>query len=204
MATIESTGREKRPLFRWMVAGTAALFLMTSAYQASWGQGVEQFYPPPVGPGGDDEDDGLSGGEIAGITIGGLAAAYGIWLLAGKDDDDEEEEEQQSAKALKSGASASAVRLVPQKNALAAGDQSAFDLQARSAVDGKWYSVTGSGAATVELKDGKSGLVRQDGAKNVFCLPISAKSAKSAVVVGRLNRPGAGPLVAQTTVQLGG
>jgi hypothetical protein len=187
------------------VAGTAALFLTTSAYQASWGQGCDPFYEDCGGGGGGGDDDGLSGGEIAGITIGGLAAGYGIWLLAAKDKDDDDEEEQQKvmAPSLKSGAAASAVRLVPQKTAVGAGDRTAFDLQARSSVDGKWYSVTGSDAATVALKDSKSGLVRQDGAKNVFCLPISAQSAKSAVVTGRLNRPGAAPLVAQTTVQLG-
>jgi len=203
MSTVESSTGEKRPLFRWAVAGTAALFLMTSAYQAAWGQGFCDPFYEDCDRGGDD-DDGLSGGEIAAIVIGGLAAGYGIWMLAGKDDDDDDEEEQQSvmAPSLKSGATASELRLVAPKSALGAGERAVFDLQARSAVDGKWYSVTRSEAASIEVKD--SQLVRQDGAKNSFSLPITAQGEKQAVVTGRLNRPGASPLVAQTVVQLGG
>ena len=196
MSTVERSTR-RRPLFRWVAAGTVALFLATSAFQASWA-GPFGFTPPIPPIDGEDDDDGLSGGAIAGIVIGGLAAGYGLWLLLAGADDDEEEEEQQkvSAPTLDKSAGVSGLRLVPSKKSMGAGERNIFDLQARTA-DGKWHSVTAQDGASIEVKD--AALVRQDGSKNAYCLPITASVQKQVTVEGRFNN-----LTTSTTVQLAG
>jgi len=196
----EEAQPRRRPLFRWVAAGSAALFLMASSYQVAWGDhpGTNRFHEPIRED--DDDDDGLSGGAIAAIVIGGLAAGYGLWLLlAGADDDDEEEEEQQKVQnpSLDKSASISGLRLVAAKQMMEAGERNTFSLQARSATDGKWHSVTAQEGASIEVKDGS--LVRQDGSKNAFCLPITASvdGGKQVVVEGRFQN-----LSTRTTVQL--
>jgi len=188
----------RRPLFRWVAAGSAALFLMSSAYQASWGQGNDDDY---VGRGDDDGD----AKETALIAVGAAVGAGLLWLLLfGGDDDDggvADEDAAYASRKIPGGKTLSDVRLVPQKKVVAAGEQCAFDLQVRAA-NGKWQSVTGEAGASIEVSS-DSGLVRQDGAKNVFLMPLTAAQTGEATVVGRFTRPGAEPVSVTTTVQVG-
>lgn len=182
--------RGGRPLFRAVAIGTASLMLLTGAFQASWGQG---------GNGDYDDDGGLSSGEIAAIAIGGVAAAYGIWLLAGADDDDDSGDaatEEQKGAALPGG-DATAARLVT-VDKLGAGEQAVVDLQVRH--DGEWVSVSSSPSASIELP----GASRVDGARNLFSLPLGAAAARESVAVGRVTLPSGKVLVAEKPVSLGG
>jgi len=199
MSTVErTTGRARRPLLRWIAAGSAALFLMSTAYQASWGQGNNDNYP-------DDDDDGLSTGEAVAIGVGGAAALYGLWLLLGADDDDDDEageteDEATLARAGSAGA-VSGLRLVSDKRQVGAGERVALRLEARNAA-GQWQDVTGSSNAAINVAG--SSLQRMDGAKNAFCLPITAAASGSVVVTGSFARQGGAPMTTQTTIQLAG
>lgn len=134
-----------------------------------------------------DGDDGLSAGEIALIAgggavavVGGLAAAgvFGAGPAAGvvnppfpigAPHDCDERYEQLPAGAT----NVSAIRLVPQASTLDAGWCRCYHLEVKS--DGKWYSVTHRPDAIIqEVDDVRTPLIKQDGTKNVFCLPISA------------------------------
>jgi hypothetical protein len=194
MAKVErSTGRTQRPLFRWVAAGSAAAFLVSSAYQASWAQTARDY----------DRDDGLDSKDLALIATGAALGIAGLWwLLAGsRDDDDDEEAQEVKAPAPKDGAAVSELRLVPSRQRVGAGEQAVFDLQART--NGEWRSVTNRGEASIAVAEG-AGLVRLDGAKNAFALPITAVPGTQEVVVeGRFDRPGAGPLTARTTITVG-
>jgi hypothetical protein len=71
--------------------------------------------------------------------------------------------------------------------------------------DGKWYSVTRQEMASIELQDADAGLVRLDGAKNTFCVPVTASAGadgKNVVVVGHYTPANGEPLTAETTVQV--
>jgi len=211
-----------RPLFRWVALGSTAAFLLSSAYTKAWGG--------PFGGGGngtpgkcndadpndpdckildddddddinlddDDDDDGLSSGEIAAIAVGGLAVGAGLWYLMGRKKSDDGGEEQKATSAG-SAQKVTALRLVPRSKTVAAGERDVLDLQARG-TNGKWFSVTTDEAASIEVKGDSAGLMRLNGSKNAFALPISTSAAahgKQVTLVGRY----AG-LTAQTTVQL--
>jgi hypothetical protein len=188
--------------------GSAAVFLLSSAFQASWGQGLGGFY------GGNNTDEGLSSGEIAAIVVGGLGAGYFLFGMTRRrkkhhHNDEDTPQRVMAPQGPASGAAASSkltseVRLVPQKTDVAAGERCAFDLQVRGE-DGKWYSVTRQEMASIELQDADAGLVRLDGAKNTFCVPVTASAGvdgKNVVVVGHYTPASGEPLTAETTVQV--
>ena len=192
----EAPRARQRSLFRWVAAGSIATFLMTSAYQASWGQGTS---------GDNNENNGLTSGEVAAIVVGGLAVGGGLfYLLAGRRRRHHHEEEEQKAQALPKGQKVGALKLVPTSDSVQAGEVDTFDLQAQGE-DGNWYTVTGQEAASLSVKDGDAGLVTQDGTKNAFCLPLTAASSlngKKVAVVGRYETPEGKTLSAETTVTL--
>ena len=172
--------------FRWVAAGSAAVFLISSASQASWGQGAGGNHNGTENGNG----NGLSSAEKALIATGagvGGGLIY-IFLLGGRrkkrqDDDDNK------AQALPQGKKVSQLKLVPSSRTIEAGDVDVFELKGL-AEDGKWYSVTGREGASIEVKGEDSALVRQDGAKNAFCLPITTSSeynGKTVTLVGRFD-----------------
>jgi hypothetical protein len=167
--------------------------MLSTAFSASWGQGGGGNY------GDDDDDDGLSGGEIAAITIGGLGAAYGIWLLAGADDDDDDDAETQATFVPGSAGKASAVRLVAPKGGVAAGENAVLRLEARRG--NKWVNVTDERGSSFNVSG--SSVTRMDGAKNAFAVPMTA-AAGNAVAEGRYVQPDGTVLTAKTTVNVGG
>ena len=189
---MKNVERSKRPLFRMVTIGSTALFLLSTAYQASWGQGNN----------GDYGDNGLSTGEIAAISVGAVGGGYLLWLLAGdrdKDDNTSEEEEKKGAMVPGTPSRPTAVRLVPQKGTVGAGEQTAFDLQVHRG--GKWVSVNNDNRASIDVKGGMS---RLDGARNAFGVPMTASAGK-AVAVGRYTLPDGQVLQAQpVTVNIGG
>ena len=189
-------GQSPRSLFRWIAAGSIATILMTGAYQASWGQGAGGNHNPQP-PGG---DNGLSSGEVAAIVVGGLAVGGGLfWLLAGRRRKKHHDEDQQKAVTLPEGRKVSELKLVPSSRSVDAGDVDVFELKGL-AEDGKWYSVTSRDGASIEVKNEGSALVRQDGAKNAFCLPITTSSeynGKTVTLVGHFDT-----LSAETSVTL--
>lgn len=187
MNTVE---RPKRPLFRMIAIGSSALFLLSTAYQASWGAGSNGNY-----------DNGLSSGEIAAISVGAVGGGYLLWLLAGdrdKDDENTTEEEKKGAQVPGTSSRPTAARLVPQKGTVGAGDQTAFDLQVQRG--GQWVSVGSDKRASIEVTGGMS---RLDGASNAFAVPMTASAGK-AVAVGRYTLSDGQVLQAQTTVNIGG
>ena len=171
--------------------------LMTGAFNASWGQGTSGSY------GGNDE--GLSAGETAAIAVGAaLFVGSAWWFLAGGRRRRRRHTDDQKALAPVKDGNKSALRLVPSKELVEAGDREVFTLEALNA-DGKWVSVTDQDSATIELKDGEGVLVRQDGAKNSFCLPITTPASvdgQAVSVVGRYTTADGTDLQAQTTVRL--
>lgn len=208
MAIIESTSRQgnSRRMVRAVAAGAAGLVLLGGAYNAAFagkfgGGGPGGGYGP--GPGGDDDDDGLSTGETVGIAVGGaalIAAAAGAFggglfaaggaagmALLGTGDC-------KILDPLPAGAEVAEIRLCPQQTVLNAGECRVFDLQAKSRADGKWYSVANSPNATIELAEASDAVVKQEGAKNVFCVPVTAPQTannRSVVILGSY-RPGTG------------
>jgi len=183
---MDNVGRSKRPFFRMVVVGSAALFLLSTAYQASWGAGSGSY------------DNGLSTGEIAAISVGAVGGGYLLWMLAGdrdKDDDTSNEEEKKGAMVPNTHSRPTAARLVPQKSVLGAGEQTAFNLQIQRA--GRWENVQ---HASVEVK---GEMTRLDGAANAFAVPMTAKAGK-AVAVGSYTLPSGEVLQAHTTVNIGG
>lgn len=191
MNQAEQVTAKGRPLFRMVAIGSAALFLLSTAYQASWGQGNNGDY---------GDDDGLSGGETAAIIVGGAVGALGLWgIFAADDDDDDGEAEAASAPIPPSGGKATAARLVAPSRALAAGESTVFDLQVQRG--GKWVNATNEQGSAIEVQG--TSLTRMDGAKNAFVVPMTAKSGKT-LAVGHYTQPDGSVLTATTTVSVGG
>ena len=162
--------------FRLMAAGATGLFLMATAYQAAFagsvrGNGFDygtEGPPGPRGPAGDDASDTLG---WAAVGVGGAALLVSTGVLAKvfhKNDS-------AAAPELPRGKKVAAVRLTPSTGEIEAGSACAFDLQAQGQEDGKWYSVTARPEASLAVRG--AGLVKQDGTKNAFCLPVTATKA---------------------------
>lgn len=183
MSRVETNHARNRNLFRLVAALTVGAMLMSSAYTAAFAGGAHTAgYPDDGGGGGgdDDDDDGLSTGEKVAIGVGGAAAAAAIYYFVIKDDDDDDS----ASRPMPSGTRASALRLVPQTRTVEAGTTVAFDVQARSAKDGRWYNVTGSPDTSIRAS---GSLIRTDGTRNVFALPVTAprsEDGKSVEVTG--------------------
>ena len=226
-----SVDNKQRRMVRTVAAGAAGLFLLSTAYQAAFaggrpgggpggfpfpgpfpfpGNGPFPRYPPRGGgQGRNDNKSNETAAYAAGaaVIVGGVLFGTGIigGGAAGRNDDDEDEaDEAARVPQLPSSDRASALRLTPGTTVLASGTSRTFDLQARSARDGKWYSVTARPEATVRVKTGGDLLMRQDGTKNVFCVPITASKTGQVEVVGTFAPEGGQPETVTAQVQVTG
>jgi len=183
---------------RAVALGSGVLLLLGSAFQASFagpvgGGGKPDYEPTP--PVVQDEKTGISSGEAGAIAAASTFAGFGVSMLLGGGGGGEEEAEEpgesfsppegpielstppEGAKVLplpEGRTDLVAARLVPGRADLRAGGMRLLDLQVRSKSDGKWYSVTARDETTLELARPDAVVVRQDGRKNAFCVPLTA------------------------------
>lgn len=156
-----------RPAVKLVIAG----ILVTVAYQASFGA-----RPSAALYGGSDIGTGAAiglGVGAAGAAIG-LASSGGFGGGGGAGAGTLANGDASILQPLPSGTQIRALRLVPHDTDLDAGSCRVFDLQGRSASDHKWYSVTNSGDSSINLRDHTPCVIKQEGSKNVFCVPITA------------------------------
>lgn len=194
-------GRKGSPVFRWVAAGSAAVFLMTSAYQVSWGQGAGGNHNP--GPVNNNDDEGLDASEQALIATGAAVAGGLLYVFVFRRKRHHDEDDGKVQRSLPEGKKVGALRLVPTSDSVQAGDVDVFDLQARDD-SGNWVSVNDRDGASISV-DGDSPLVLQDGAKNAFCLPISTPSSfdgKSVTLVGNYRQDDGTQLTTRSRVML--
>jgi hypothetical protein len=176
---------------------------MGAAYQASFAAGPRPDY---------GDDGGLGAGAIAGIAAGAGLAALGLFgggaavvggaFLAGSDHECRERypilpENQTEIADL---------RLVPANSRLDQGYCRCFHLEAKSAADRKWYSVTHRAESVLEVRDRTDALVKQEGSKNIFCVPMTAPQSangQSIIIEGRFAPAGAAQVrTAEARVQV--
>jgi len=222
MPTVERSTR--RPLFRWVAVGSAAAFLLSTAYTQAWaglidggGDGTpgvcnnadpfdpDCVPPPPVGDDDDDDDDdeGLSSGEIAAIAVGGLAVGAGVYYLLGrKGGGGGDDGEEQSSRAKK-GEKVTGLRFKTGRGQVSAGERRVLELEAQGA-DGKWRPVTAEEAASIEVKGDSAGLQPLNGTKNVFALPISTPATADGKRVTLVGHYGGRTATTTLQIQVGG
>jgi len=204
----------RKPLLRLVAVALSGLLMTGFAYNAFAGNGGGQgiYPPPPPPPRQDGDDDGLSSAEQAAIGVGAaavVAAAGGAFgLFGGTDDDDEDTEMEDEALGAPSGDGAkeiSAIRLVPGKKGLKAGSNLVFDLQVRAKGKKKWLSVSNRPEAAINVAGENSALVRMDGTKNTFCLPLTtprSRDGQMVTVVGTFAPAGGSPMSAEAKVRV--
>jgi len=224
MPTVERSTR--RPLFRWVAVGSAAAFLLSTAYTQAWaglidggGDGTPGICnnadpfdpdcpidpPPPIGDDDDDDDDdeGLSSGEIAAIAVGGLAVGAGVYYLLGrKGGGGGDDGEEQSSRAKK-GEKVTGLRFKTGRGQVSAGERRVLELEAQGA-DGKWRPVTAEEAASIEVKGDSAGLQPLNGTKNVFALPISTPATADGKRVTLVGHYGGRTATTTLQIQVGG
>lgn len=197
----EAAPHNKRHFFRMVAVGSAAVFALSTCYQAAFaGSGFHSDYTGP------ESNDGLI---IAAGVGGAIALAYAIGI-AGRDrdrDDDKDKEKKSSGiQPLPEGSQEiTNVSLVPGDTAIEAGTSRAFDLRVQRKNDNAWYSVTDRPETAIEVKNGGEALVRQDGTKNVFLVPVTANSSmngQNVVVVGKYSPKSGQTLVAESRLEL--
>jgi len=180
--------RSKRPsLIRTIAVGSAALFLLSTAYQVKSAAAAT------------DYDNGLSTGEAVGIAVGAAGGAYLLWLLLGADKKDEAATEATYAPGLTSGTKAASARLITPSGKYAAGESAVFDLQVQRG--NRWESVTNERGSSIRVSGAP--LTQLDGAKNAFAVPMTASSG-TVVAVGQYTQPDGSVLTAQKMVSVGG
>jgi hypothetical protein len=172
MSMSEQTPRQhqRKGMFRTVAAvSTAAILLGSSFYAAQAGLGAGQY---------EDDLDGSGEGTLIGVSVG---VAVGTFLLAGaigRDDDNADKPSEEKAKSSKNG-KVEAVRVVPTRDQLGAGESAVVQVQARYQGSKTWQDVTES--ASIRLVSG--GLTQVDGTKNAFAVPYgSSVSAGSSTV----------------------
>ncbi len=199
--------RTPRPLPRTVAAGCVGLTLLGAAYQAAFAVGPEG-RRPVIGMRPDyvRSSNGLSGGELAAIAGGSAVVAAGGLYAAG---------------VIGGGAAGAiltsdrltalpadqyrltALRVVPGSAIVLAGDCRTFFAEGKSEVDGKWYSVTHRPETTFDIKVPSPCVVKQDGTKNVLCVPISTPAdcdGKVVTVMATFAPQSATPLSAEATL----
>jgi hypothetical protein len=203
--TDHSSGRKSggSPFNRRVIAGIAVgLLVFGGTMRMSAGQSGQY-------DDGDDDDGGLSGGEIAAISVGGVAGAYGIFLLAGgdKDDDDSAEEEKKGA-ALplpEKYGKITASRLVPSTQVAAAGRRFVLDLQVQQEGDKRWYSVSKRSETQFGLQEPCAAVVPVADTRNLFAVSITAPKSndgRQVTAVGRFAPANREPVSAQAVIRL--
>jgi hypothetical protein len=156
---------------------------MGAAFDASFARTAPRGVTPAGQANYDDDDDGLGGGAVAAIAAGGalgLAAALGLfggaaaaatgYFAIGAPHDCQE----RYPTLPEDHRSITAIRLVPESSTIEQGFCRCFHLEVRSGVDRKWYSVTQRAESRLDLRDPSHCVIKMDGQKNVFCVPLSA------------------------------
>jgi len=195
-------------LIRTVAAAAIGLVLLGAAYQSSLAaQGGGGGSGPSYGGGG-----GLSGGVIAGIAVGGaaaIAAALGLFggaAAAGAFAIGSATECKERYDPLPAGQTQlSAIRLVPSNSDIRAGYCRCFHLEVKSAGNSKWYSVTFNNDATIDFRDPTDCVVKQQGSKNIFCVPTTVRQScngQHVTLVGAFRPPGAPAMTAEAVIQV--
>ena len=219
--------RRGRSLLGTLAIGCAGIFLLSTAFQASFASGrasAHGYFPP--GGSGADGDDNFGTEDVVLIVVGGAAVAG---LVTGIIGGQRSEGESDAAAVPTGGGSAtvaldtgfvseskgalpalpadhtevSQVRLTPRQSRLFCGTTQSFQLEGKSARVGVWYSVTQRPEATVALAKPDAALVKQEGAKNLFSVPLTALDAckgQRVKVVGTFAPRGHRRLQAATSV----
>ena len=201
-----------RSLFRTVAALSVGLVLMGAAFQASFAAGGGAGGAGSSGNyGGGDDDGGIGTGGAVAIGVGGAAAigaALGLFgagavatgvFLAGAPHDCKERYPDLPADHRQ----LTAIRLVPENSTLRNGYCRCFHLEVRSGVDRKWYSVTHRQESTIDLLEPTTCLVRQDGSKNIWCVPRTAPQScngQRAVLIGTFRPEGQAAMTAEASV----
>ncbi len=156
-----------------ITAGVVAVLALAGAFQAAFARqpGTRaRAAATQADYGGGSSGD--STGTIVGIVAGGgLLAAASSGAFAGA-----------AAVILAerfdplppSRSSITAIRLVPGNATLQAGRSRSFFLEGRSRDDGKWYSLTVRPETSIDVRDGEGCLLKQDGSRNTFLVPLTA------------------------------
>lgn len=186
-----------RPRYvRILGASLVGLLLLGTAFRAVASNTVAGL----IGGYADSGNGGIDGGAIAGIAAGsGLAIAAASGVFAGGADDCEERHSNLPERLNQF----SAIRLIPTETTLEAGQCRCFFLEVQATEDKKWYSVTHRANSTIELQEQTPCVVKRDGSKNVFCVPIDASKScdgKSVTVVGTYLPAGQPPMTATARI----
>lgn len=194
------------PLRRRAVAASIGMVLMASACTAAVHHRPGYASYPPMRR---DPDQDLSTGEVVAIGVGAAALGYFIGAILREEDRDAAATDQ-----AKPGpdhespglhAESAVARLRFSRRELKAGTSCLVDLQVHSKQDGKWHSVTTRPEAHIRLETPGSPVVRQDGTKNVFCVPLSASrhaGGGEVVLIGTFALPGSKPLSARANISV--
>jgi hypothetical protein len=201
--------RAKRPLFKMIAAGSAAVFALSTAYQAAFaGSGFHHDYTGP------ESNDGVI---IAAGVGGGLALAYAFGIAGrrhrnrnrpnGNGPGGNPGNSPSSALPVlpEGSTSLTNAQLVPNDGTIEAGTSRTFDLRVQRKGDNAWYTVTELPESSIEVKGDDTALVRQDGAKNVFLVPANCsprENGHKVTVVGKYTPNGGQAVVAQAEIEL--
>ena len=160
---------------RAVVLWCAGLTLLGAAYQSAFALsgaaavrvlGTARRYP---------QDDGSGGAVVAIVGGGAVALRAGLHAAGVSDRPGAANLPSEGLAPLPAGETRiTALRLTPRAAILHAGECRAFFAEGRSAADGEWYSLTARPETTFELKTPDPCVVRQDGSRNIFCVPLTA------------------------------
>lgn len=176
--------RRPRPLRTGAVL-VAGLMLLGAAYQAAFARAPGSWIGPlgsrpDYGQDQGDEGGGLSSGAAVGIGVGGAVLVYAalraVGVFEGGDGaaaPGDEDDCRERYPAMPASLTAVRVRLAPERQEFRPGETRCFRLEGRAG-DGNWYSLTSHPSATIVLGPGTEGLVKVDGSRNKFLLPLGA------------------------------
>ncbi len=203
-----------------MLLGTAAFQTAFAGHKPGHGVPPGQLKKYNSKHGGSDWSRYLVGGFVAAGT--GYVIFRG--LLTDDDEDDERRRDRQIAapsgdreNAAPRGDAAAApqlpadagelktIRIAGLDSAVESGRSRALDLQVYSSDSKKWHSVLHSEHSSLKVADANPNLVKQDGTKNIFCVPLTAAVADGgthATVVGRYTPPDGKPMTVRKRVQI--
>jgi hypothetical protein len=199
---LSAVSADRPPYVRILGACLLGVLLLGTAFRAVAGNSVAGLNPN-YGPRGGDSDGGISGAAIAGIVVGagaGIAVASGAF--AGGAGDECREPQPTLPERLNQ---FSEIRLTPRETTIESGDCRCFFLEVLATEDKKWYSVTHSSNSTLELQSQSECVVKRDGSKNVFCVPIDAAKScdgKLVTVVGTYTHATQAPMTATATIRV--
>lgn len=226
MPTIERshTRRRHRPvpptrssIFRTSAALCVTMVLGTAAFQTAFaghkpGHGV----PPGQVRKYESKHNGSSWSRY--LVGGFVAAGTGYVIFRGLVSDDDEDEPRPARRiATPTGDAAAApqlpadagqlktIRITGLDAAVEPGRSRVLDLQVYSKDSKQWHSVLHNEHSSLEVAKVSPNLVKQDGTKNVFCVPLTAEvpgSGTHVTVVGRYAPPDGKPLTVNHRVQI--